>query len=55
MNADGSSQTRLTQSPSSDSSPRWSFDGKHINFSSDRDGERVEYSMNPDGSGQVRV
>jgi len=38
MNADGSHQTRLTNSPGRDAHPSWSPDGKNIYFQSPRDG-----------------
>ena len=38
MNADGSNQIRLTNSPGRDNHPRWSADGSQIVWESDRDG-----------------
>ena len=57
MNADGSGQTRLTDSTAFDGHPSWSRDGRRIAFSSGRDGNGdVEiYVMNADGSGQTRL
>ena len=55
MNADGSSQTRLTTDPASDISPSWSPDGKQIAFASDRDGSYEIYVMDADGTGQRRL
>jgi len=51
MNADGSSQTRLTNSPATDFQPAWSPDGKKIAFTSM--GE--VYVMNADGSNPTRL
>ena len=52
MDADGSNQTRLTNSGATDVEPTWSPDGSHIAFESDRDGGNAEiYVMNTiDGS-----
>jgi TolB protein len=64
MNADGSGQTRLTNSPTVDESPAWSPDGKKIVFTSFRDDPDVAtcisceseiYVMNADGSNQTRL
>jgi RHS repeat-associated protein len=59
MNADGSNQTRLTNSAGNDDSPRWSPNGAKIVFQSDRDhpdtGYMDIYVMNADGSGQTRL
>jgi Tol biopolymer transport system component len=61
MNADGSNQTRLTNSRGWDTDPAWSPDGKRIAFWSardDPDGEihiREIYVMNADGSGVTRL
>ncbi len=63
MNADGSGQTRLTDNPARDSSPRWSPNGRRIAFVSTRDDPDPEddnhiyniYVMNADGSGQTRL
>jgi TolB protein len=53
MDADGKRQTRLTDSPSDDTSPLWSPTGDQIAFLSDRGGNGYEiYLMNPDGSNQ---
>jgi Tol biopolymer transport system component len=56
MDADGSNQTRLTNSPWVDNWPSWSPDGSKIAFASDRDGGNWEiYVMDADGSSQTRL
>ncbi len=55
MNADGSGQTRLTNSPNADQAPRWSPDGTKVAFESSRDGNLEIYAMKADGSGQTRL
>ncbi len=61
MNANGSEQTNLTNSPSSEEGYRyghsvlWSPDGRQIAFESDRDGDNSIYIMNADGSGVTRI
>jgi hypothetical protein len=55
MNADGSGQTNLTQSPGSEQWPAWSVDGEEIFFQSNRDGNWEIYAMAADGSDQTRV
>ncbi|MBX3257439.1 MAG: PD40 domain-containing protein [Chitinophagaceae bacterium] len=55
MNADGSGNKRLTDSPIRDEDPYWSKDGNFIFFSSNRDlnmGAEI-YSMRADGSNQT--
>ncbi len=54
MNADGSGQTNLTNSPASDVAPSWSLDGACMTFDSDRDGNVEIYIMNADGSEKTR-
>ena len=55
MNADGSGQARLTNSPARDYRPSWSRDGSKILFATGRDGNMDVYVMNADGSNQVRL
>ena len=55
MNADGSSQTRLTNNNFRDSDPTWSPDSNKIAFTSTRDGNFEIYSMNGNGSNQVNL
>lgn len=46
MNADGSSQRKMTTSPADDYSPVWSPDGKKIAFTSERRGNADIFIMN---------
>jgi Tol biopolymer transport system component/alpha-tubulin suppressor-like RCC1 family protein len=55
MNADGSAQTRLTNSPGADASPSWSPDGQRIVFMSYRAGTPQIFVMNADGSGPTQL
>jgi dipeptidyl aminopeptidase/acylaminoacyl peptidase len=61
MNADGSGQTRLTDTPrAADRHARWSPDGTKIAFTTGRHGDPYAqneeiYVMNADGSGQTRL
>ncbi len=57
MNADGSGQQRLTDTPAAESHPAWSPDGARISFDSDRDGDGNGeiYVIRPDGSGEQRL
>jgi TolB protein len=55
MNADGSSQTRLTNNSDPDIEPTWSPDGTRIAFSSHRDGNSDIYIMNANGTDEVRM
>ena len=56
MNADGSEQTRLTNThPYINVEPDWSPDGSRIVFASGRDKRADIYVMNADGSEQTRL
>ena len=55
MNADGSGQINLTNSPDFENHPSWSPDGTKIAFASGRDGNDEIYVMNADGSDQTRL
>src|SRR5207247_2360034 len=55
MNADGSSQTRLTNNAASDEEPAWSPDGAKIAFATDREGRGEIYTMNADGTSQTNI
>jgi uncharacterized repeat protein (TIGR01451 family) len=60
MNADGSSQVRLTNVMGNDDSPVWSPDGTKLVFRSDRDRNCCDpteqvWVMNADGSNQVNL
>jgi hypothetical protein len=56
MNANGSSQTNLTNNPASDSQPMWSPDGTRIVFQSNRHQALGEiYTTNADGSDVTRL
>ncbi len=48
-------QTRLTDNSADDYVPSYSPDGRHIAFTSYRDGNGEIYVMNADGSGQTRL
>jgi Tol biopolymer transport system component len=55
MNADGSGQIRLTNSPLFDGDRVWSPAGRQIAFTSDGGGYAEIYVMNADGSHQTRL
>jgi hypothetical protein len=55
MNADGSSQQRLTFSARDDAAPAWEPSGERIAFASNRDGNWEIYKMSCDGSNQTRL
>lgn len=55
INADGSGEQWLTDSPGLDAFPGWSPDGGRIAFVTDRDGNWEIYTMNPDGTDQRRL
>jgi len=56
MNADGSDQQRLTDSPGVDSFADWSPDGRRIVFEREEtNGTRDIWVMNADGTGQVNL
>ena len=55
MNPDGSDRFNLTRHDAEDSEPTWSPSGRHILFSSDRDGDNDLYRMNADGTNVRRI
>jgi Tol biopolymer transport system component len=57
MNADGTAQTRLTDTQALESHPDWSPDGDWISFDADRDGDGKGeiYIIHADGSGEKRL
>lgn len=55
VNADGTGETRLTNSAGIDRNPTWSPDGKRVVFESKRDGNYEIYAVNADGTGITRL
>ena len=55
MNPDGSGRINLTRHDAKDSEPTWSPSGKHILFTSDRDGDNDLYRMNADGTNVRKI
>ena len=55
MDADGSSQTNLTNAPGWDIEAAWSPDGRHIAFYTAREGNFEVYVMDEYGTCQVRL
>jgi TolB protein len=55
MNADGTEQTRITDTPGNSNGPALSPDGRRIAFHSNRGGGTDIYLMNVDGSDVVRL
>lgn len=55
MEADGKNPRNLTNHPSDDQFPAWSFDGKKIGFRSKRDGNSEIYVMNSDGTNPTNL
>ena len=57
MNADGSNQTQLTNTPGGDGGPAWSPDGTKIAFTSTRNGSLNPqiYVMDVNGSNHIRL
>ncbi|HEY1016568.1 MAG TPA: LpqB family beta-propeller domain-containing protein [Herpetosiphonaceae bacterium] len=55
MRADGTGQTRLTNSSADDMAASWKLDGTKLAFDSNRDGNWNVYTMNVDGTGQTQL
>jgi TolB protein len=55
MDADGGNKLQLTEDTSTNVHPNWSWDGKWLVFSSDRDGNLELYKIVPDGTGLTRI
>lgn len=51
----GGEEKRLTNAPSLDDGPEYSYDGKYIYFNSHRTGKMHIYRMKPDGSDQEQL
>ena len=55
MNANGSSQTNLTNTTAGENSPQWSPDGTKLYFVRNESGYDRVYVMNPDGTNPVKI
>jgi dipeptidyl aminopeptidase/acylaminoacyl peptidase len=55
MAADGSGQTRMTNTPATEEEPDWSPDGTRLVFTSNRDNASEVYTMGADGSNLIRI
>ena len=55
MRADGSRRTQLTFNPAPEGLPVWSPDGRHLAFTSARDGGFDIFTMRADGRHQVNL
>ena len=55
MNPDGTGRVNLTRHNAKDSEPTWSPSGRHILWTSDRDGSNDIYRMNADGTDARRI
>ena len=55
MDADGSNETRLTNTSADEVNPSWSPDGSRIVFESGRDEGWAIYVMDANGSNQTRL
>ncbi len=55
ISPDGQQRRTLTTDGSNDESPAWSADGRHVAFSSTRNGKRDIYMINVDGTGLERL
>ena len=55
ISPDGQQWRQVTTGTSNDESPSWSADGRHVAFSSTRNGKRDIYMINVDGTGLERL
>lgn len=55
LNPDGTGRVNLTRHNAKDSEPTWSPSGRHILFTSDREGRNDIYRMNADGTNVRRI